>query len=308
MATSDKLWNGFKDSLLWSLHRKTAHQLSGSKEFLRAEAAERAELLEEVMEDLPKEFTAEEVTAHFHALPPRYFLAHGVRDIVEDVELAHKFLERQLDDGAEPLVPSIRWRHQRDLGCTEVRICTWDRAGLFGSIAGTLSAVGLNILSAQIFTRSDGIALDVFSVTDGRSGSLAEQDQMEKFDRLLGRVLKGDEVDLDALIAKQTRSRTLYEAYTGEQIPTQVILDNDSLANRSLIEVEAEDRIGLLYTVSQELAELGVNISAARILTEKGGAIDTFYVTGPSGGKINVTALWPKVESQLRKAIDRLGK
>ena len=308
MATSDKLWNGFKDTLLWTLHGKAAQQLSGSTEFLRAEAAERAELLQEVRAELPKEFTQEEVTAHFHAMPSRYFLAHGVREIVEDVELARRFLERQLGDGSEPLTPAVRWQQQRDRGCTEVRICTWDRAGLFGSIAGTLSAAGLNILSAQIFTRSDGMALDVFSVTDGRTGSMAEPEQMEKFDRLLTRVLKGDEVDLPALIAKQTKARTLYEAYTGEHIATQITLDNESLANRSLIEVETEDRIGLLHAISQELAQLGVNISAARILTEKGGAIDTFYVTGPSGGKLDAVTLWPKVERQIRDSIGRLSE
>jgi [protein-PII] uridylyltransferase len=306
LATSDKLWNGFKEALLWSLHRRASQLLSGSTEFKRAEAKEREELMNTVREELSGECTPEEVAAHFHALPDRYFHAHTARDIVEDMELAHRFLERQMEEGAEGLAPAIRWRHQRDRGCTEVRVCTWDRAGLFGGIAGALSAVGLNILTAQIFTRSDGIVLDVFSVTDGKSGSLAEAEQMEKFDRLLTRFLKGEEVDLGGLIAKQKQARTLYEAYTGERIATQLTLNNEASTNRSLIEVESEDRIGLLHTLSQQFAELGINISAARICTEKGGAIDTFYVTGPDGNKIDATEFWAKIEEKVRQALDPL--
>jgi [protein-PII] uridylyltransferase len=306
LATSDKLWNGFKESLLWSLHRRAAQLLSGGTEFKKAEAKEREELMNAVSQDLSDEFTPEEVAAHFHALPGRYFHAHGARDIVEDIDLAHRFLERQMGEGAEALAPAIRWRHQRDRGCTEVRVCTWDRAGLFGGIAGALSAVGLNILTAQIFTRSDGIVLDVFSVADGKTGSLAETEQMEKFDRLLTRFLKGEDVDLDGLIAKQKQARTLYEAYTGERIVAQLTLNNEASTNRSLIEVESEDRIGLLYTISRQFAELEINISAARICTEKGGAIDTFYVTGPDGGKIDAVEFWPKIEQNVRQALDRL--
>ena len=306
MATSDKLWNGFKDTLLWSLYRKATQFLSGSTEFLRTEAKERKELMKEVSADLPERISLEEVQAHFTALPARYFLAHGAPEIVADIELAHRFMERQFEDGENALAPATRWQHHRDRGYSEVRVCTWDRAGLFSNIAGGLSAVGLNILSAQIFTRTDGIVLDVFSVTDGKTGSLAAQERIEKFDKLLTRLLSNDEVDLDTLIAKQKQARTLYQAYVGEQIPTQVTLDNNSSADRSLIEVETEDRIGLLYTLSQTLAELGVNISAARICTEKGGAIDTFYVNEEENGKIESPERWQIIQRSLTSAIQKL--
>ena len=66
-------------------------------------------------------------------------------------------MEQQVDPGDNALAPTTRWKHHRDRGYSDVRICTWDRAGLFSKIAGALSAVGLNILSAQIFTRTDGV-------------------------------------------------------------------------------------------------------------------------------------------------------
>jgi [protein-PII] uridylyltransferase len=307
MATSDKLWNGFKDALLWSLYRKAVQLLSGGTEFVRAEEKQRELLMLEVTRELPDNLGTEEVQAHFAALPARYFLVHNATEILEDIQLAHRFMEQQVDEkDYNALAPATRWQHHRDRGYSDVRVCTWDRPGLFSKITGALSSVGLNILSAQIFTRNDGIVLDVFSVTNGRTGSLAEPEQTEKFDQLLRRVLSAEGVDLNALIAKQKQSRTLYQAYSGEQIPMQFKLDNEASENRSLLEVETEDRIGLLYTISQTLAELHLNISAAKICTEKGAAIDSFYVSEEDGKKVPADTRWPQVEAALREALQRL--
>ena len=70
-------------------------------------------------------------------------------------------------------------------------------------MAGTLSAVGLTILSAQIFTRTDGIALDTFFVIDALTGKLATAEQRDNFEQLLTKVLVGEDVDLHKLIARQ---------------------------------------------------------------------------------------------------------
>ena len=93
-------------------------------------------------------------------------------------------------------------------------------------------------------------------------------------------------MDFPALIGRQKITRPLYQAYTGEQIPTQIRLDNDASETRTVIEIETEDRIGLLYTISQTLTELALDISAAKICTERGAAMDSFYVRELSGGKV----------------------
>jgi [protein-PII] uridylyltransferase len=105
-----------------------------------------------------------------------------------------------------------------------VKICTWDRAGLFSKIAGTFSSIGLNILSAQIFTRGDGIVLDTFFVTDARSGNLADRNQRDEFEKLLNLVLTGEAENLHALIAKQKISRPR-QLYLGEEERHYVPLD-----------------------------------------------------------------------------------
>jgi [protein-PII] uridylyltransferase len=305
-ATSNKLWNGFKDSLLWELHFRTMPLLTGGPEFRRAGEKQRESLLQEVRALLPPEFDEEEIQAHAATLPERYFQIRTAREIHDDLQLAHRFLRLQILEEGNALAPVVNLRNDPDRGCSAVQVCTWDRAGLFGKIAGSLSATGLNILSAEIFTRSDGIALDTFFVTDAIAGTPATTEQRDAFDALLAKVLTGEEMDLHALIARQRILRPLYQAYVGERIPTQIVTDNDASETRTLIEIETEDRIGLLYTIAQTLTELQLDISAARICTEKGAAIDSLYVQEFGGGKVLAPERQKHIERRLRHAIHEL--
>jgi [protein-PII] uridylyltransferase len=305
-ATSDKLWNGFKDSLLWSLHFRAMQLMAGGTEFVRAEEQQRERLKEEVRQLMPKSLSEEELIAHFGALPPRYFQIHSARDMLDDLVLAHRFMRLQISEEENALAPMVNWHNDPDRGCTVVKVCTWDRARLFGKIAGSFSATGLNILSAQIFTRADGIALDTLYVTDAKTGSLADREQRDKFEAVLNKALSGEEVDFHSLIAKQKITRPLYQAYTGERIPTHVRFDNEASETRTVIEIETEDRLGLLYTISQTLSELELYIAGAKISTEKGAAIDTFYVRELDGAKVLAPERHRSIERKLRHAVHAL--
>src|SRR5688500_900881 len=84
-ATSDKLWNEFKDSLLWELYSKALKLLLGGTDFIRAEERQRELLKEEVAGVVPKNISEEEVEAHFATLPPRYFQIHEAKDVAIDL-------------------------------------------------------------------------------------------------------------------------------------------------------------------------------------------------------------------------------
>jgi len=305
-ATSDKLWNGFKDLLLGSLHHKAMQLMTGGAEFARAEEKQREELMVEVRRLTPEPLSEEELQAHFASLPARYFQVHPAREIVADLLLAHRFMRRQFSEAENPLAPVVNWHNETNRGYNSVKVCTWDRAGLFRKIAGSFSSAGLNILSAQIFTRSDDIVLDTFFVNDAITGHLAGTDQRERFERVLDKALTGEEVDFPALIGRQRITRPLYQAYTGERIPTQIHLDNNASDSRTVLEIETEDRLGLLYTISQALTELALDISAAKICTERGAAIDSFYVRELSGGKVLEPERHRAIENKLRQAIHAL--
>ena len=305
-GTSDKLWNGFKDALLWQLHGRARDLLTGGTEFIRVEAEQRESRLLEVQQLAAKSLSTEEINVHFATLPARYFQVRTAPDIVDDLELAHRFMRRLILEGDRALSPIIAWRDEADRGYNAVKICTWDRAGLFSKIAGSLSASALNILGAQIFTRGDSIVLDTFYVNDGRSGNLATRPQQDQFADLLEKVLTDEDVDLPALIKRQITQQPVYQAYMGEHIQTQIHFDNEVSETRTLIEIEVEDHLGLLYMISQTLSKLEVDIIGARIVTERGAAIDSFYVCELSGGKIDSPERQAVIEQRLREAIHRL--
>ena len=108
MATSDQLWNGFKDTGLWRLYRKTLELLSGTTEFRVAEERQRELLAEEVQRLAPPTFDPAEVQAHFQNLPPRYCQVNDAREILRDVAQVHRFIHLQLaSEDENALAPII---------------------------------------------------------------------------------------------------------------------------------------------------------------------------------------------------------
>ena len=301
MGTSDTLWNGFKDSLLWTLYHKAEAVMTGATEFIQAQRAVLERLREDVRALLPKTFAPDEVDAHFEGLPPRYFQLHSARDIVRDLTLAHRFMHLQLTEAERALEPVVAWQEERDRGYAVAHVCTWDRAGLFAKVAGALTAAGLNIFGAQIFTRQDGIVLDTFYVAEARTGVVPAEEVRDRFERILLQVLTAA-FDLDRAIAQAPRYPSLFRA-GGERMPMKVRVDNEASPTATVIDLEAEDRMGLLYRVSRKLYDLGLSIALARISTERGVVLDTFYVTDVEGAKITDESRLARIEPELLRAL-----
>ncbi len=307
LGTSDKLWNGFKDSLLQTLHYKAATLLAGGTDFIRAEKQLIQQLKDEVRPLLPPTFNPDEMEAHFNSLPVRYFNVHTARQIASDIVLAHRFMHLQMVEADEALSPVVTWHNEPDRGFTSLHICTWDRAGLFSKIAGSLTAAGLNVLNARIFSRTDGVVLDTFLVTDAATGGMAKRDERESFEAILQKMLDGSEIDIQTLIEKQRHMVVPYKSLEGDEITTVIQFDNVSAARRTIIDIETEDRVGLLYAISNTFAELGLDLALARIVTEKGAAIDSFYVRNLDGAKIETAIQQALVREKLKSAIARLA-
>ncbi len=142
-------------------------------------------------------------------------------------------------------------------------------------------------------------------MNDAGTGNLGAREQHDKFASLFEKVLAGDDIDLRKLIARQIIDRPAYQAYLGERMATRIHFDNDASDTRTLIEIETEDRLGLLYAISQTFTELKLDIDGARILTERGAAVDSFYVRERDDGKVLDGERQKLIENKLREAISQ---
>ena len=178
--------------------------------------------------------------------------------------------------GEHPLV--CRHRHFPELEFSEFIVVTRDQPGLFSKIAGALTANNLNILSARITTRTDGIALDVFRVSHRATGAMAlEEDRWLRVERDLERVLTGQQ-DIAALVAAAHRTRIAGRKFV-RRVATEVTVDNRSSEQFTVVDVFTQDRVGLLFAITHTLFELGMVIHLARISTNADQALDVFYVS-----------------------------
>jgi [protein-PII] uridylyltransferase len=221
--------------------------------------------------------SARQISDFLDLMPERYFLTVPEGDIAMHFDAMRALDERGL---------VCRHRHFPDLEFSEFVVVTRDQPGLFSKIAGVLTANYLNILSARITTRTDGIALDVFHVSHLQgAGALAmEEDRWLRVERHLERVLSGEQ-DVAALVSEMQRSRLSGRKFV-RRVQTEVTVDNRSSEQFTVVDVFTQDRIGLLFAVTHTLFQLGYIIHLARISTNADQAIDVFYISDTGAHKI----------------------
>ncbi len=283
----EKIWNSWTESLTWQLYRQTSRCLADSEGFRRQRRVEREQLKDSVVERLPADY-ALEIDAHFAALPERYFLTHSSEEIAGHLRLVREFLEKHFAEDEGTLLPVVRWIPRPNAGHSELWVCTWDRHQLLARISGALAANELSILSADIFTRHDGLVLDIFRVTTPRFQAIEDERDMQRVGKLLGEALMVESYDFAPLLAKRLRRAQAWERTL--DFPVRISISPDINPNYTVVDIAAPDRLGLLYDVLRAVSDAGFLIAAARITTEKGAAIDSFYITDLEGGR--VTSAW----------------
>jgi len=218
---------------------------------------------------------SEEINAHFNLLPERYFVQTDDHELTLHIGMVNRLLHSiSSADSLGSLRPVIEWQDDVNRGMSIAHIVTWDRAGLFYKLAGAFSVAGLNIISAKITTRSDHIAIDTFEVSEPGHGAVRNAQARELFTQTVESALMSAK-DLGADIAAQIKK--FANPATGAT-PPSVEIYLEITSPRAIVEIHAPDRFGLLYRVGHIFAEQGYSLSAARVHTQRGIAIDSFFI------------------------------
>jgi [protein-PII] uridylyltransferase len=182
-----------------------------------------------------------------------------------------------------------------------VTVCVEGRRGVFAMIAGALSRNGLNILGAQIYTSRDGLAVDTLQVETTSSAPVTDPRVWENVKADVLAALAGER-SFDEVLT-QRRYSVHERQFRAFAQPPHVVLDNTISDSHTVIEVQTQDRLGLLYKLTRLLYEHGLDVTLAKISTEANRAIDVFYITDSTGKKIVDESAMSRIQQALVEAL-----
>jgi [protein-PII] uridylyltransferase len=295
-AVAPNVYNNWRDMLLSDLYMRALKILEqGDREAV--DPARRLALVKSAVRERLGASGAppEELAVFLDLMPERYFLTVPESDLPMHFELMRAYRER-------PLV--CRHRHFPELEFSEFVVVTRDQPGLFSKIAGVLTANNLNILSARITTRADGVALDVFRVSHGSGGLAMEEERWLRVERDLEAVLAGER-EIEPMVAEAQRARVAGRKFV-RRLPTEVTVDNRSSEQFTVVDVFTQDRVGLLFAITHTLFKLGMVIHLARISTNADQALDVFYISDRGGRKITELETMRRLRAALVERLDEV--
>ncbi|MEW6426827.1 MAG: [protein-PII] uridylyltransferase [Thermodesulfobacteriota bacterium] len=282
-ATGPTVWNDWKAALVLDLYLKIAHLLDRSDLRLRQDDQEAAVqwMENQVQRQIPGASSDD-----FARLSPDYLVSFSPQ------EVAHHLALRETLAGGDFVIEPVEKN-----GHWSLLLMTMDRPGLLSKICGVLALHNLRILAAQIFTWQDGTVVDVIEVESAVEAAFAEQD----WQALNGhfRLAVNNRLGLDYRIHKKLAPLGFRRRRSAPRREARVDFDNAGSDLCTIVEVYADDRIGLLYEVTRTLADFAINILRARIGSRGDQVVDVFYVQDGNGAKIDD----PEYQEEIRRAL-----
>ncbi|WP_279482734.1 [protein-PII] uridylyltransferase [Aureimonas sp. SK2] len=271
-AVGPGVWNGWKGQLIRTLYAETEPMLTGGySESSREQRtlAAKAELRSRLA---GWDEAAREAAVDHHY--QNYFLSVPLEEQVRHAEFVRDA------DAARKTFATIA-RTDRFRGVTEITVLAPDHPRLLSLIAGGCASAGANIADAQIFTMTDGWALDIVTLNREFTEDSDELRRADRIARTIEGLLNGREA-IPALIARRRAPRTS----PSFAFPPRIDIHNE-LSNRlTVLEVEGLDRPGLLADLTGAISDLSLDIRSAHISTYGEKVVDVFYVTDLLGMKV----------------------
>jgi [protein-PII] uridylyltransferase len=217
-----------------------------------------------------------------------YFLRESV-----DTLIWHSLALFKHGNSEKPLVLIGNTSNEANEGATQIFIYMKDQPHLFAVMTAALDQLHLNIQDARIITSANNNALDTYIVLDETGNPITEVPRLDKIQKTLENILENTS-DFPDLIQRRT-SRMLKQF----DFKPRVYLSNDPFTKRSLLEVIAPDRPGLLARMGQIFMDFDLTLETAKILTEGEKVNDIFYLTDKNGEPISD----PDICTRLRNSV-----
>ena len=272
-AVGPGTWTGWKGQLLRTLYHETEVVLGGGGVDLAR--SERVRLAQEQLRGELPEWSADEFDAYAGRHTPAYWLK---------TDEARRLKQARFVRDAEKAGRTVHTAYETDQfqGVTELTVLSPDHPRLLAIVTGACAAAGGNIVDAQVFTTTDGMALDTIVLSRAFDRDEDELRRAERVAKAIERALKG-EVKIADLVDGKRPSKPPSKAF---HVPPEVTIDNSLSSRQTVIEISGLDRPGLLYDLTTALGKLNLNIASAHIVTFGEKAVDVFYVTDLTGTKV----------------------
>jgi [protein-PII] uridylyltransferase len=287
------VWTAWKGALLHELYSRTrAYLVRQTDEIAPSDAELRDRLRPAIVHALGGHDMPVLLEDFLDSMPARYLLATPPAQIAAHVRLVQRRSDTPVllatESGPTPTIMNVT-------------LCVEERRGLFAMITGALSQNNLNILGAQIYTSKLGLAIDTLQVEAWDKTPLNDPQLWQQVETDFLLALDGTR-QFDAIPSMRRHPTQTRQFQTFVQEP-HIVLDNTSSNSHTVIEVKAQDSLGLLYKLTRLLYEQGLNIALAKISTEANRAIDVFYVTDADGNKILDVATQDTIREHLTNAL-----
>ena len=280
------VWNGWKAQLLRTLYYETEPVLTGG--FSEVNRARRVAAAQAEFRAAFTEWSEPQVNAYIERHYPAYWLK---------VELPRKIRHARFIKGAEDagheLAINVGFDEAR--GVTELTILATDHPWLLSIIAGACASAGANIVDAQIYTTTDGRALDTIAISREYDRDEDEARRARRIGDMIEDVLEG-RLRLPEAVARRAQRTGRVSAF---EVRPEVTINNQWSELYTVIEVSGLDRPGLLYQLTTTLSKLNLNINSAHVATFGERARDVFYVTDLMGAQITA----PTRQAAIRAAL-----
>jgi [protein-PII] uridylyltransferase len=293
-ATGPQVYTIWRRALFIELGLKIKHLLE-QDDWQTGDVSTRIQTVKENISSLLQADPAQDkVMAWLEKLSLRYLLTQSPEAVVKHFFLEQELAERSVIFRAKALSQDM-W---------ELTLVTPDLVNLFDYLTGVLWANGVNIVSADIHTRSYGVAVDVL-IVDQILDPLDPEKIWDRVHKDLETVLGGQK-SLADYMADRTPSRAFGQ--TGfASAEDRVVISEGASDFYTVIEVYTWERPGVLHTISKALHCFALSIQVAKITTPGAQVVDVFYVTDHSGAKIKDPEKHERIKEQILTLLQRCG-